>query len=238
MRAASFLDVRDQPPPRCQLQFLVSHHVEWLIGMPLGCSTISPKGFWRLERPGQAQGGLAASLSGGCLWPRGSPEFLRRAPEFPPRTFLRTFLRTFVSTNGGGGLFLAREAKCGAKRLEKFNCWASQRQLLVNNSNLNSGPGPAWFLLAPSCSFVLAVAGFCRREERQGKQVNQSTPSRHQSRSNSGAERREKMDVHLGPATHDVVAAKHDVVAAKHDVRAAKHDVCQSRQVECNSYSS
>ena len=133
----------------------------------------------------------------------------------------------------------------------KIQCRASQRQLLVNNNNLNAGPGPAWFLLAPSCSFVLAVAGFCRREERQGKQVNQSTPSRHQSRSNSGAERREKMDVHLGPddvveakhdvseakhdvvprphdvveATHDVVAAKHDVVAAKHDVVAAKHDV-------------
>ena len=32
---------------------------------------------------------------------RGSPEFLRRAPEFLPRTFLRTFLRTFASTNGG-----------------------------------------------------------------------------------------------------------------------------------------
>ena len=77
----------------------------------------------------------------------------------------------------------------------KIQCRASQRQLLVNNNNLNAGPGPAWFLLAPSCSFVLAVAGFCRREERQGKQVNQSTPSRHQSRSNSGAERREKMDV-------------------------------------------
>ena len=56
----------------------------------------------------------------------------------------------------------------------KIQCRASQRQLLVNNNNLNAGPGPAWFLLAPSCSFVLAVAGFCRREERQGKQeVNQ-----------------------------------------------------------------
>ena len=119
----------------------------------------------------------------------------------------------------------------------KIQCRASQRQLLVNNNNLNAGPGPAWFLLAPSCSFVLAVAGFCRREERQGKQVNQSTPARQHTRSNSGAERREKMDVHLGPATssnathdvvaakHDVVAAKHDVVVAKHDVRAAKHDV-------------
>ena len=77
----------------------------------------------------------------------------------------------------------------------KIQCRASQRQLLVNNNNLNAGPGPAWFLLAPSCSFVLAVAGFCRREERQGKQVNQSTPSRHHTRNNSGAERREKMDV-------------------------------------------
>ena len=111
----------------------------------------------------------------------------------------------------------------------KIQCRASQRQLLVNNNNLNAGPGPAWFLLAPSCSFVLAVAGFCRREERQGKQVNQSTPSRHQSRSNSGAERREKMDVHLGPddvvfCCDDVSEAKHDVVPRPHDVVEATHE--------------
>ena len=85
---------------------------------------------------------------------------------------LRTFLRTFVSANGGAIFSAGSEMRREAPR--KIQCRASQRQLLVNNNNLNAGPGPAWFLLAPSCSFVLAVAGFCRREERQGKQeVNQ-----------------------------------------------------------------
>ena len=59
---------------------------------------------------------------------------------------LRTFLRTFVSTNGRrrpsyapffyfGVLFIAREGKCGAKRREKFDCWACQHQFLVNNNH-------------------------------------------------------------------------------------------------------
>ena len=64
--------------------------------------------------------------------------------------------------------------------------------------------------------------------------MNQSIPSRHQSRSNSGAERREKIDVHLGPddvveAKHDVSEAKHDVVPRPHDVVEATHDVVAAR---------
>ena len=34
-----------------------------------------------------------------------------------------------------GVLFIAREGKCGAKRREKFDCWACQHQFLVNNNH-------------------------------------------------------------------------------------------------------
>ena len=113
----------------------------------------------------------------------------------------------------------------------------------------------AWSCLVlarSSCSFVLAVAGFCRREERQGKQeVNQlhrgtkaeataarsaakkwtSISGRTTSWKQSTTSAKRSMTSCLDRTTsskqrtNDVVAAKRDVVAAKHDVVAAKHDV-------------
>ena len=76
-------------------------------------------------------------------------------------------------------LFIAREAKCGAKRLEKFDCWASQRQLLVNNSNLNAGFGPAWFLQE-------------RNKKRQGEARTSSSKGEREQRESKGKNKQSK----------------------------------------------
>ena len=103
---------------------------------------------------------------------------MRTAP--PPRTFLRTF----VSTNGRrrpsyapffyfGVLFIAREGKCGAKRREKFDCWACQHQFLVNNNHLKARCTEELLLLRLKSFLLLGVlAGWLLQERgKRGKQA-------------------------------------------------------------------
>ena len=122
-------------------------------------------------------------------------------------------------------LFIAREAKCGAKRLEKFDCWASQRQLLVNNSNLNAGFGPAWFLRE-------------RNKKRQGEARTSSSKGESRGRAKARTNKARKLTHRRrlrDGAKHGVARrAKHGVAQSKPDrerkadrVVEAKHEVCR-----------
>ena len=102
----------------------------------------------------------------------------------------------------------------------------------------------AWSCLVLAHSFLLVCAcrgWFLSERGKASKTSCESTLQSYETRSNSGAERREKMDVHLGldgvhlglddvvEAKHDVSEAKHDVIEAKHDVIEAKHDVTEAK---------
>ena len=90
--------------------------------VPFGAAALVPQAPEEPEVPGQG-GLIRRSLCRG-----GSPEFLRRAPEFPPvLSYVLSYVLLLVQM---GGLFLAREAKCGAKRLEKFNAGLASANFL------------------------------------------------------------------------------------------------------------
>ena len=97
---------------------------------------------------------------------------------------LRTLLRTFVSTNGRrrlsyapffyfGVLFIAREAKCGAKRREKFDCWACQHQFLVNNNHSKARCTQELLLLRLKSLLLLCVLAGWFLQERKEREANE-----------------------------------------------------------------
>ena len=97
---------------------------------------------------------------------------------------LRTFLRTFVSTNGRrrpsyapffyfGVLFIAREGKCGAKRREKFDCWACQHQFLVNNNHSKARCTQELLLLRLKSLLLLCVLAGWFLQERKEREANE-----------------------------------------------------------------
>ena len=73
-------------------------------------------------------------------------------------------------------------------------------------------------------------AGFSRREERQGKQVNQPTPSRHHTRSNSGAERHEKIVYDLRREIETVRESLEAAVAVAEDAAHAAMEKARKRE--------
>ena len=97
---------------------------------------------------------------------------------------LRTSLRTFVSTNGRrrpsyapffyfGVLFIAREGKCGAKRREKFDCWACQHQFLVNNNHSKARCTQELLLLRLKSLLLLCVLAGWFLQERKEREANE-----------------------------------------------------------------
>ena len=180
---------------------------------------------------------------------------------------LRTFLRTFVSTNGRrrpsyapffyfGVLFIAREGKCGAKRREKFDCWACQHQFLVNNNHSKARCTQELLLLRLKSLLLLCVlAGWFLqdRKEREANEQQQREAPRKIPRyfawriAQSKPDRERKAD-RVVEAKHEVrrrknkersstTSSKHDSEAkhiqhdaeAKHDVIKAKHDVIKAK---------
>ena len=71
-------------------------------------------------------------------------------------------------------LFIAREAKCGAKRQKKLNCWACQHQFLVNNNHLKARCTEELLLLRLKSLLLLCVlAGWLLQEREGSKQANE-----------------------------------------------------------------
>ena len=125
--------------------------------------------------------GAAARDSGRLFVAQPLPGGLALMRTEPP---LRTFLRTFVSTNGRrrpsyapffyfGVLFIAREGKCGAKRREKFDCWACQHQFLVNNNHSKARCTQELLLLRLKSLLLLCVLAGWFLQERKEREANE-----------------------------------------------------------------
>ena len=124
---------------------------------------------------------------GGFSWrsPRPPPplEFVRRAPRIRAEVpYVLSYVLLLVQMVGGGPLmrllfyfgvlFIAREGKCGAKRREKFDCWACQHQFLVNNSHSNARCMQELLLLRLKSLLLCVLAGwFLQERGKRGKQA-------------------------------------------------------------------
>ena len=138
--------------------------------------------------PGEAWGPGGSSAAQARVGKAGRLKTRRPLPAALPvmRTEppLRTFLRTFVSTNGRrrpsyapffyfGVLFIAREGKCGAKRREKFDCWACQHQFLVNNNHSKARCTQELLLLRLKSLLLLCVLAGWFLQERKEREANE-----------------------------------------------------------------
>ena len=126
-------------------------------------------------------------------------------------------------------LFIAREGKCGAKRREKFDCWACQHQFLVNNNHSKARCTQELLLLRLKSLLLLCVlAGWFlqERKEREANEQQQREAPRKIPRyfawriAQSKPDRERKAD--------RVVEAKHEVRRRKNKERSSttssKHD--------------
>ena len=70
-------------------------------------------------------------------------------------------------------LFIAREAKCGAKRREKFDCWACQHQFLVNNNHSKARCTQELLLLRLKSLLLLCVLAGWFLQDRKEREANE-----------------------------------------------------------------
>ena len=70
-------------------------------------------------------------------------------------------------------LFIAREGKCGAKRREKFDCWACQHQFLVNNNHSKARCTQELLLLRLKSLLLLCVLAGWFLQERKEREANE-----------------------------------------------------------------
>ena len=119
------------------------------------------------------QGGV----KGQSCW-RGGARLCARSPPH-----VLSYVLLLVQMAGGGPLmrlffyfgvlFIAREGKCGAKRREKFDCWACQHQFLVNNSHSNARCTQELLLLRLKSLLLLCVLAGWFLQERKEREANE-----------------------------------------------------------------
>ena len=97
-------------------------------------------------------------------------EFVLRPPEFVPDGVNAIYSPVFFYF---GVLFIAREGKCGAKRREKFDCWACQHQFLVNNNHSKARCTQELLLLRLKSLLLLCVLAGWFLQERKEREANE-----------------------------------------------------------------